>query len=167
MGKIEDLLTVDERVTKHQGNVQLAVGEIGMPWGDLYLTNKRLIYLVGKGWSVLSPGAGIGARDLIFSIQGIKSVDKSLGYVKIKTDKEFQFAVSAWNAGSWADAIRQAIALYPPPASPPPPPPISQPAQAPGQIQQPTQALRKFCLNCGNAVKPEARFCESCGTKLQ
>ena len=166
MGKIEELLTADERVTKHQGNVQLAVGEIGMPWGDLYLTNKRLIYLVSKGWSVLSPGAGIGARDLIFSIQDIKSVNKSLGYVKIKTDKEYQFAVSVWNTGGWVDAIQQAIALYPPPASPPPPP-ISPPGQAPSQTRQPTQPSRRFCPNCGNAVKPEARFCESCGTRLQ
>jgi len=165
MGKIEELLTADERVIKNQGNVQLAVGEFGMPWGDLYLTNKRLIYLVSKGWSVLSPGAGMGARDLIFSIQDIKSVNKSLGYIKIKTDKEYQFAVSAWNTGSWMDAIQQAIALYPPPSSQAIPTP--QPGQPSSQMRQPTQPARKFCPKCGNAVKPEARYCESCGTKLQ
>src|SRR3990170_7193224 len=147
LGKIEELLTADERVTKNQGNVQLAVGEIGMPWGDLYLTNKRLIYLVSKGWSVLSPGAGMGAGDLIFSVQDIKSVNKSLGYVKIKTDKEYQFAVSVWNTGGWVDAIQQAIALYPPPASQPPP--ISQPGPAPSQMREPTQPSRRFCPNCG------------------
>jgi hypothetical protein len=165
MGKIEELLTADERVTKRQGNVQLAVGEIGMPWGDLYLTNKRLILIVSKGWSVLSPGAGIDARNLMFSIQDIKSVNKSLGFIKIKTDKEYQFAVSAWNAGGWVDAIQQAITLYPPPASQPPP--ISQPGQPLGQMGPPTQTSRRFCPNCGNAVKPEARFCESCGTRIQ
>jgi hypothetical protein len=165
MAKIEELLTADEHVIKNQGNVQLTVGEIGMPWGDLYLTNKRLIYLVSKGWSVLSPGAGLGATDLMFSIQDIKSVNKSLGYLKIKTDKEYQFAVSAWNTGSWMDAIQKAIALYPPPMSQPSPTsPSGQPAS---QMRQPTQPPRKFCPNCGNPVKSEARFCESCGTKLQ
>ena len=162
MGKIEELLTAGERVIKNQGNVQLAVGEMGMPWGDLYLTNKRLIYVVSKGWSVLSPGAGLGARDLVFSVQDIKSVNKSLGYVKVKTDKEYQFVVSVWNTGSWADAIQQAIAFNPLPPSqtaPVPPPP--------SQMQQPPQPARRFCPSCGSPVKPEARFCENCGTKLQ
>ena len=164
MGKIEELLTADERVIKKQGKVQLAVGEFGMPWGDLYLTNKRLIYLVSKGWSLgFSPGAGLGTRDLTFSIPEIKSVNKSIGYVKVKTDKEYQFAVSLWNAGSWVDAIQQAIALYPPPASQP----LSIPPPPPSQMAQPPQPTKRYCPNCGNLVKPEARFCESCGTKLQ
>jgi hypothetical protein len=165
MGKIEELLTADERVIKNQGNVQLLVGEIGMPWGDLYLTNKRLNYIISKGWSLLSLGGGLGARDLIFSIQDIKSVNKSLGYIKIKTDKEYQFAVSAGNTGSWVDAIQQAIALYPPPSTQSSSTP--QPGQPSSQTRQPAQAARKFCPNCGNPVKPEARYCESCGTKLQ
>jgi hypothetical protein len=163
MGKIEELLTADERLIKKQDKVQLAVGEFGMPWGDLYLTNKRLIFLVSKGWSVgFSPGAGLGSKDLIFSIQDIKSVNKSLGYVKVKTDKEYQFAVSVWNTGSWADAIQQAIAFNPPPPSQPAPVP-----PPPSQMQQPPQPARRFCPSCGSPVKPEARFCENCGTKLQ
>ena len=165
MGKIEELLTADERVTMHQGHVQLAVGEIGMPAGDLYLTNKRLIFIISKGWSLLTDGVGIGAKDLIFPVQEIKSASKSFGYMKIKTDKEYQFVVGIWKAGDWVNAVQQAIALHPPPATLSPP--IPQPPQPPRQTMQSAQASRSFCPNCGNAVKPEARFCESCGTKLQ
>jgi hypothetical protein len=165
MGRIEELLAPDERVIKKQDKVQLAVGEFGMPWGDLSLTNKRLIYLVSKGWSVgFSPGAGLGSKDLMFSIQDIKSVSKSIGYLKVKTDKEYQFAVSVWNTGSWVDSIQQAITLYPSPASQPPPIP---PPPPPSQMTQPPQITKRYCPNCGNVVKPEAKFCESCGTKLQ
>lgn len=166
MGKIEDLLAADEHVTKKQGSVQLVVGEHGMPTGDLYLTDRRLIFLVGKGRSVLTPGAGIGAKDLILSLQDIKSVDKgALGYVKIRVDKEYQFAVSVWHSGGWVDAIKQAIALYPSAAAPAPMPPAGQPM---GRARPPAQpSASRFCHNCGNPVRPEARFCESCGTRLE
>lgn len=166
MVKIEELLTPDEHVTKHQGSVQLAIGEIGMPAGDLYLTNKRLIFLISKGWSLLTSGAGIGSKDLIFSIQDIKSVGKSFGYLKVKTDKEYQFVAGLWTASGWADAIQQAITLNPPLPTPPPPP-IPQPQPPQSQMSQPPQQPKRFCPHCGNAVKPEARFCDNCGTKLQ
>jgi hypothetical protein len=168
MGKIEDLLMADERVIKKQGGVQLSIGEPGMPTGDLCLTNKRLIFLVSKGWSVLTPGAGIGSRDLILSLQDVKSVDKgALGNLKIRADREYQFAVSLWHSGGWVDAIKQAIALYPPPTSQQTP--IQQPSHATSQAAQPrpTSTARRFCPKCGNPVKPEALFCESCGTRLQ
>ena len=166
MGKIEDLLMPDEQITKKQTTVQLAVGQGGMPSGDLYLTNKRLIFLVSRGWSLVTPGAGIGATDVLLSLQDVKSIDKSLGYIKIKADKEYQFAVSTWHTGGWVDAVREAIELYPPPTSqtastPPPGPSI-------GQVRQPTQpSSRRFCPSCGSPVSSEARFCESCGGRLQ
>jgi hypothetical protein len=166
MGKIEDLLMPDEQITKKQATVQLLVGQGGMPSGDLYLTNKRLIFLVSRGWSLVTPGAGIGATDVLLSLQDVKSIDKSLGYIKIKADKEYAFSVSIWHTGGWVNAVRQAIALYPPPTSqtastPPPGPSI-------GQVRQPAQpSARRFCPSCGSPVSSEARFCESCGGRLQ
>jgi hypothetical protein len=167
MGKIEDILMADEQVKKKQSGVQMSTGQPGMPNGDLYLTNKRLIFIVSKGLSILTPGAGIGSKDTILSLQDIKSVEKSMAHLKIKTDKEYQFAVSAWHTTGWVDAMQEAIALCPPPSSQapsiqPPEPPASQTRR-----QAPEKSARKFCPHCGSSVRSEAKFCESCGTRLQ
>ena len=168
MGKIEDLLMTGEHVMKRQGNVQLVTGGPGMPAGDLFLTDRRLLFLVSRGWSSITPGAGLGAKDLILSLQDVKSVDKGgLGHVKVRADKEYQFAVTMWHSGGWVDEIRHAISLCSPPPS------QQEPMQRPGhatiqQAQRESAATeRRFCPDCGNPVKPEARFCESCGARLQ
>jgi len=74
----------------------------GTPVGDLYLTDKRLIFVHSKSWSVLSPTAPylspagvLLGKDIMIPLQDVKSVSKTvLGYVKVKADKEYQFAVS-------------------------------------------------------------------------
>jgi len=52
MPKIEELLKHDERVIKEQARI--TAGNMGgMPSGNLYLTNQRLIFIHSKGWSLL------------------------------------------------------------------------------------------------------------------
>lgn len=167
MTKIEELLAADEQIIKKQSGVTLSKGSRGIPGGDLYLTNRRLIFLFSKGWSILSPtpGAGWTGKDIVLSLQDIKSVSKGRASLKVEADKAYEFTVSLWHAGSWADAVQQAIALYPPEQVPPYAPPPQPTGPAPQTTPQPPRG--KFCPNCGNSVRPEARFCESCGTKLQ
>ena len=167
MTKIEELLAPDEQIIKKQSGVTLSKGSRGIPSGSLYLTNTRLIFLFSKGWSILSPtpGAGWMGKDIVLSLQDIKSVNKGHASLKVDADKAYEFTVSMWHAGSWADAVQQAIALYPPRQVPPYPQP-QQPVSSPQQTA-PQPSGRKFCPNCGAPVKPEARFCEGCGTKLQ
>jgi len=52
--KIEEILMPDERVVKVQEKINLG-NKAGMPIGDLYLTDRRLIFLHSKAWSMLSP----------------------------------------------------------------------------------------------------------------
>lgn len=158
MPKIEELLTPGERVIKKQSRI--TVGNMaGMPSGNLYLTNRRILFLHSKGWSLLSPapGAALMGKNIIIPLRNIKSVKKSFGSVKVQADKEYQFTVSVWKAGDWVEAIQQAIRT-----------PVSthQPPTYP-QAPKPQTASKGFCTNCGNPLKPEDKFCGNCGAKIQ
>lgn len=158
MVKIEELLTLGESVIKKQGRI--TVGNMaGMPSGDLCLTNRRILFLHSKGWSLLSsaPGAALMDKNIIIPLQDIKSVKKGFGSLKVQADKEYEFMVSAWKAGGWVDAVQQAIRA---------PPSTHQPQTYP-QTPRSQPAPRRFCTNCGSPLKPEDKFCGSCGARVQ
>jgi hypothetical protein len=164
MGKIEDLLMPEERIIKKQAGTQIS-NMAGQPAGDLYLTNKRLIFLHSKGWSLLSltPATGVLlGKDIVIPLQDIKSVEKNmLGYLKVRADKEYQFAVSFSFAQGWVDATLQALTLYR--QSPPPPPPPTQQQPIFSQTPRPQVSAKAFCSQCGSLLKPEDKFCSKCG----
>jgi hypothetical protein len=117
MGKIDQILMPDEKIIKSQRRIQVGSGMFGMPSGDLFLTNNRLLFIHSKGWSLLSPavGSSLLGKNLQIPLEDIQSVKKGFGSVKIKADKEYSFVVSAWKAGGWVDAIQQAINNFKPP----------------------------------------------------
>lgn len=165
---IEELLTPGESVIKKQSGVMFG----GMPTGDLYLTNRRLIWLHKKRWGLLLPGALVG-KDVQIPLQNISMVSKGrLGTLKIQADKEYSFSVSVWNTGGWVDAVQQVMrsssqpSAYPPSYSqtppyrhtPPPPPP------------PPTNAAGRFCPNCGHPAEFVQQYnrwyCRTCNRYL-
>ena len=168
MGKIEDLLMPDEKVIKKQVGTQIS-NMAGQPAGDLYLTNKRLIFLHSKGWSLLSltPATGVLlGKDIVIPLEDIKSVEKSmLGYLKVRAEKEYQFAVSFSFAQGWVDATLQALALYRQSPPPPPPPPPTQEQPIFSQTPRPQSSAKAFCPQCGSLLKPEDKFCSKCGAR--
>lgn len=189
MTKIEELLKPGENVIKKQGGVTVGKGVAGMPSGDLILTNMRLIFLHRKRWALLSPipAASLMGKDIQIPLRNIKTVDKSLGNLKIKAStpttplKEYQFATSVWHASGWVDAIRQTLrtpsnpSTYLPPQHQPQPqqsnPPVHSRLQVQAQAQQsqpqqPQSVVRKFCPNCGNPVNTADNYCRSCRAKL-
>lgn len=162
MVKIEELLTPGESVIKKQGGITLGRG-IG-PTGDLVLTNMRLLFIPSRLWALVIPDPKtlFGRGDAIeIALNDIKVTKKSWGALKVQAEKEYEFMVSVWNTGGWVDALQKAIRSPPPIRSQTPAPP-----QAP-TIPSASRPTRRFCPNCGGSVKTEAKFCESCGTKLE
>lgn len=95
MGKTEGMLDPDERIVKSQTQVQLSSG-VGMPYGTLYLTNKRLIFEVSRGWSLLSvvPAGALAGKDVTIPLEEIKSVKKGWPSVlKVQAQKNHDFMV--------------------------------------------------------------------------
>ena len=161
MVKIEELLMPDEKVVKQQGKIQ-AGNMPGMPVGDLYLTNKRLVFLHSKGWSLLTPtpGGAVMGKDIMISLQDVKSVKKGFaGTLKVQADKEYQFSVTVWNAQGWVNAVLQACALIPPP--------VGEQTSTSAQTPNPSQGKKSFCANCGTQLRSGDKFCSSCGAKVQ
>ncbi len=79
MGKIEDLLMPEERIIKKHAGTQVS-NMAGQPAGDLYLTNKRLIFLHSKGWSLLSltPTTGVLlGKDIVIPLHDINRWKKA------------------------------------------------------------------------------------------
>ena len=162
MGKIEDILHHDEKIIKKQSKIQYT-SKTGMPIGDLYLTNKRLLFLVSRGWSLLSitPSGSLTGKNLAIPLEQIHSVEKgSLGSLKVEADKLHVFSVSVFKASGWVDQILQATSLQPPQITQPPPP--STQTQPPASQQT---ARNNYCSNCGLSLKPSAKFCSNCGAK--
>ena len=165
MVKIEDVLLPDEKIVKTQEKIQLGSGA-GMPVGDLYLTNKRLIFIHSKSWSLLSPSPAAGillGKNVAIPLQDVKSVKKNfLGYLKVRSDKEYQFMVSAWKSQGWVDAVQQACSqnLQMPP--PPPPDPLQGPTFATAET-----STSRFCPHCGKQLKPDDNFCRNCGASTK
>ena len=160
MGKIEDLLLSGERVIKNQKKI--VVGSmVGMPAGDLYLTNQRLIFLCSRVWSLLSPGgvAAATGRTVVIPLEEIKSVKKGFGSVKVQSNKEYEFKVSVIRANEWVDSILEASALSSPSSSQIPP------AQSP-TLNEAQTVGHNFCNICGRPLKPEDRFCSNCGNPV-
>ena len=159
MPKIEEFLKTDERVIKEQARIT-AGNMAGMPSGNLYLTNRRLIFIHSKGWSILSPapGAALMGKNIMIPLQDIKSVRKGFGSVKVRADKEYQFMVSVWKAGGWVEAIQQAM---------------KSSQQMPVRAETPSlrprsgSKVERFCTGCGTPAKPGDKFCGSCGTRLE
>jgi len=167
MVKIEELMATGEQVIKKQAGVTLMTGDIGMPTGDLFLTNTRLMLIPSSLWALVLPDPETLLRTRGFiqiSLQDVKTVEKSLGYLKVKADKEYNFAVSMWHVNDWVNTLQKARSTL---ISPTPHPQTQQSStgQAPQQTSQPGN--RRFCFKCGSPVRPEAQFCESCGTRLQ
>lgn len=61
---------------------------------------------------------------------------------------------------AWTDVRKVDMAL-PPSTTYTPPPPTTPPAETPSQ-KTPTA----YCSNCGAALRPNAVYCQSCGTKV-
>lgn len=169
MVKIEEILMQGERVVKVQEKITLG-NKAGMPMGDLYLTDRRLIFLPSKALSILSPvapyvspaGAFLG-KTVVIQLQDIRSVSKNvLGYLKVQTDTEYQFNVSFVRTKEWVETIQQAIQSSRQAPVPPPPPP---PTQSPNFPQPPTPPTSEnaFCTRCGNLLGSEDKFCRRCG----
>ena len=169
MGKIDEFLMLNERIIKSQGKVQVSTG-IGMPYGDLFLTNRRLIFIHSKGWSLLSqaPIAGmLLGKNVVMSLQDIKSVEKNmLGYLKVRADKEYQFLVAFTKAQGWVDAVLEARQQASTQSAPTPYSPHQNVLQQePNYPPPPTveASASLFCSHCGKPLKPDDNFCRHCG----
>ena len=167
MVEIEELMAPGEQVLKKQAGVTLMTGDVGMPTGDLFLTNTRLMLIPSSLWALVLPDPKTLLRTRGFiqiSLQDVKSVEKSFAYLKVKANKEYNFAVSLWHVNNWVNAMQKAMST---PVLPTSHPQTQQSVTE--QIQQQTSqpGKRRFCYKCGSPVQPEAQFCESCGTKLQ
>ena len=103
-------------------------------------------------WSLLRRAGG-GLGDLLFG--GWLLV---LGYIGLLASSVMDFAARE------AEVAQPKAAVLPPPPSPPPPPPRVDYALpgAPPLAGQPA-----FCSNCGQSVKPHARFCMYCGHEIE
>jgi uncharacterized paraquat-inducible protein A len=168
MVKIEELMTPGEVVIKKQEGVTMMTGEMGMPTGDLFLTNTRLMHIPGSLWALVLPDPKTLLRTRGFIqilLQDIKTVDKSIGYLKVKADKEYNFAVSLWQVNDWVDQIQKAKSAT---ISPRTQSQRHQSSAGPVPQMPATQSEKKrYCFNCGSPVRQEAQFCESCGTRLK
>jgi hypothetical protein len=176
MGKIDEILMPDEKVIKSQRRIQVGSGTFGMPSGDLFLTNKRILFIHSKGWSLLSPAAGssLFGKNLQISLHDIQSVKKGFGSVKIKADKEYSFMVSAWKSGGWENAIQLAInsLSQPPtnvqPASETSSSPIAKEAQEyeKKEIIRMKEVIVKIrCPYCQSLYDETLDVCPRCGAK--
>jgi len=171
LGKIEDILGPDERIVKTKTQVQLS-NTVGAPYGTLYLTNKRLIFQVSKGWSLLSPGMGAFSKDLIIPLEEIKSVKKGWPSVMyVQAQKRHDFVIPQLQANAWVDEVLQTIALSPPSASAPPERPEkaveSRLSRQKPREAAPKASAPKFCGNCGEALKAGNKFCVECGAPVK
>lgn len=176
MVKIEDFLTPGERVVKKQRRIQMGRGAAGMPAGDLYLTNTRLIFIHSKGWSLLSPTPGSAAlgKNIEIPLENIKSVEKGFGSVKIHADKKYEFNVTVWKAGDWVTTIQQAINVLrqsPPPTAPPTEaaaPPKVEEGRAAGEkeiIRVKEVIVKVRCPYCQSLYNETLDECPRCGAK--
>ena len=130
MAKIEDILHHDEKVIKKQNKIQYT-SMTGMPTGDLYLTNKRLLFLVSRGWSLLSitPSGSLTGKNVEIPLEQINSVKKgTLGSIKVEADKIHTFGVSIFKSSEWVDSILKTTSLQQPTFEQTPSPPVSQQA---------------------------------------
>jgi hypothetical protein len=141
-----------------------------MPYGDLFLTNRRLIFIHSKGWSLLSqaPIAGmLLGKNVVMSLQDIKSVEKNmLGYLKVRADKEYQFLVAFTKAQGWVDAVQEARQQASTQSAPTPNSPHQNVLrQEPNYPRPPTveAPASLFCCHCGKPLKPGDNFCRHCG----
>lgn len=161
MGKIEDILHHDEKVIKKQSKIQYT-SKTGMPIGDLYLTNKRLLFLVSRGWSLLSltPSGSLTGKNISIPLENINKVEKgSLGSLKVEADKQHVFSVNVFRASGWVDAILQASTTQPPQ--------FTQSKTQQPISPSPNQARKNnFCSNCGLSLKLGGKFCSNCGAKV-
>jgi hypothetical protein len=88
---IDKILDPDEYVIKHQIT--------DSPSGNLYLTNTRVIFL--RFWRFLG-------NDNFIRLSDIQNVTKSMGYLKIKAEKEYSFMFTSLSINEWITAIKQA-----------------------------------------------------------
>ncbi len=149
MVNIDELLTQGETILKNQGGVVFGLG-MG-PTGDLFLTNKRLLFLHKKRYALISPPALTG-NDFTIDLQNVRSVSKgSLGSIKIQTDKEYTFAVTIFQNTGWVDAITSAMSsLQRFPQQPSPPFLTSQQQQTPPLPPPPPERSSPIrCPSCG------------------
>ena len=175
MGKIDEILMPDEKLIKSQRRIQVGSGIFGMPSGDLFLTNKRILFIHSKGWSLLSPAAGssLFGKNLQISLHDIVSVNKGFGIVKIKADKEYSFMVSAWKSGGWVDAIQLAInSLSQPPTNVQPASEASSPIAKEVQAYEKKEIIRVKeviikvrCPYCQSLYDETLDVCPRCGAK--
>ena len=161
VGKVEDILHHDEKVIKKQGKIQ-CTSTVGMPVGDLCLTNKRLLFLVSRGWSLLTftPSGSLTGKNLVIPLEEINSVKKgSLGSLNVEADKVYVFSVSVFKVSGWGDSILQATSLQPP---------SFEESKTPSETSSVSSQVggNNFCSNCGSSLKSGAKFCGNCGAKV-
>ena len=167
VGKIENMLDGDERIVKSQSQVQLS-SSMGQPWGTLYLTNKRIIFLVSRGWSLASlvPSGALVGKDMIIPLESVRNVKKGFPSVlTVEAQKKHEFVVPSFKSGEWVDAVLQECALSPPPENVSP---NDLQKQAPPNLGASSSASQqfspKFCGSCGNPLNQGNKFCVNCGT---
>jgi hypothetical protein len=160
---IEEVLMPGENVIKKQSGVML--GGPG-PAGDLHLTNRRLIFLNKKRWSLVSfnPLGSLLGKDILLPLENIREIATTFNGIKVQADKAYQFAVGRFGKREeWANAIQQEKhkMQYPPTQqpslgpmrTPPPPPP-------------PPNKSSRFCPSCGKPAEfinqYNRWYCRSC-----
>ena len=91
MVKIEKVLDPREYILKQK--------RINSPLGYLYLTNTRVLFL--RLWRFLG-------NDNFIPLTDIQNVTKSMSYLKIRADKEYNFMLNPQSINDWITAIKQA-----------------------------------------------------------
>lgn len=157
-----------ENVIKKQSGVQ--AGGPG-PTGDLHLTNRRLIFLNKRRFSLVSinPLGALMGKDIMLPLENINVIGTTFSGIKVQADKEYQFTVGRFGKREeWVNAIQQEKhrAQYSPTQQPswgssrtaplPPPPPPATSGNFCPSCGRPTELIhqynRWYCRSCKRYV---------------
>jgi len=107
--RIEEILESGERVLKQDG---AQAGRGISPYGTLYLTDRRIIFLPKILMSV-----ALASYDALWKkgfesipLSNIRSVRSSFGAVIIEADRKYTYSVGVFKTRGWVNAINEAIA---------------------------------------------------------
>jgi len=177
MVRIEEVLEPGEVILKSQGNTQAGRGF--SPYGSLYLTNKRIIFIPKILFSV-----AIGSYEALWKrgfvsipLASIRNVKSSFGAVIIEADRKYTYSVGVFKTKEWVNAINGALIRVQSQGAREPPVtrvPLSSQSSVPqGWVRitpsrEPVNSSEvRFCPNCGAKVNPTDNFCPKCGHKLR
>jgi hypothetical protein len=91
LSRINKILGLEEQILKQQ--------RIDAPLGNLYLTNTRILFI--------RLGKFLGS-DTSITLSDIQNVTKSMSYLKIRADKEYNFMCNPWSISDWITEIKKA-----------------------------------------------------------